>query len=173
MRARVTPSKPAGAVLAVDPGSRKTGLAVVSIAIRPRLLSWELVRMAKAQPSAQVLELHAAHRITSAAVEDQYLAKNANTIKKLSQAAGRWFEACAAAGIPVQYIAPSSWQDKTLRGAGRHRHQLKAGSIAVAQAETGLELPEDVADAYCLARYLAIKIFLNTRHGVAIGRALG
>lgn len=167
-------SDPPQAVLAVDPGSIKTGLAVVSVSVRPRLLAWALVKMSTAAPSARVLELLEAHQITSAAIEDQYLARNANTLKKLSRAAGRWEEACEAAGIPVKYVAPSSWQDKTLRGAGRHRPQLKAASMAVAQAETGIALPEDVADAYCLGRYLAIKLFFAAQTpALAIGGRLG
>lgn len=150
------------ALLAIDPGAT-SGLAVLTLEPRPRLLHSETHKFTKAPetPSQVVSRLLAAHPITSAVVEDQYQEKNVQSLKKLARISGRWEEACKVAGLQVVFIYPSTWQSKVLKGVARKRAELKQAARMVAASEVGRLLPENEADAFLIGRYVAVGVWYD------------
>lgn len=150
----------ADCVLSIDPGAH-SGIAVVELSRRTRLLHFQAVRFRQKEgpsPSKIVLEIVDEFAPAEAVIEDQYLDKNADSLKKLSWNVGRWQEACAAAHLPWQMIFAKTWQS-ALFGSRLRRDALKASSVALAKAETKQALSPDVADAYCIGRYWAVTLF--------------
>lgn len=114
-------------------------------------------RKIKPNPSALVRNLAAEFSIREAVIEDQYLSKNPDSLKKLSWNVGRWQEACASAGVSYTMLAAKTWQTVILGSTRMKREQIKMVSAQVARAETGQSLSEDVSDAYCIGRYWVIQ----------------
>jgi Holliday junction resolvasome RuvABC endonuclease subunit len=161
-------------LLAIDPGNT-SGVVVVTIAAAPKLLFWTQIKIKKKGeelPSSLIARLKEEHDIVAAAIEDQFYLRNINSLKVLSKTAGRWEEACLAAGLEsVEWINPKTWQT-ALFGKTMRRDQFKAASCAMAKAETRQLLPVDVADAYCIGRFLAIRTWLFSSPGTRRGAAL-
>lgn len=115
-------------------------------------------------PSALVRSLceAAAERsivLVRAGIEDQYLGKNVDTLKKLARNAGRWEEALVAAGIQVEYVPASTWQSKELGLRGAGREVLRRAADAKAFGLWQLEGPEHLIDAALIARYIAVTMY--------------
>lgn len=147
-------------LLAVDPGSI-SGWAVVSITLNPMLLVYGNANMSKGSPTTIIIE-----RILSNAavpppercvIEDQYLDKNVDSLKKLARSAGRWEEACISSGMTVDYVPAASWQRSELSAVRQiARKERKRMSIAKVHGIWGVRASEHIADAALLARYAAI-----------------
>jgi Holliday junction resolvasome RuvABC endonuclease subunit len=145
-------------ILAIDPGAN-SGLAVVRIGPPIKLVAYYHYKFSRKNrtPSEIVQGIVEQLHPRFAIIEDQFHRRNLNMLKILARNSGRWLEACEAAGLEVRWVNPQTWQSKIFRGVGRKREQLEAAYTALAKSETKvLDLPVDVAAAYCLGRYGAI-----------------
>jgi len=160
---------PVEVILAIDPGA-VSGWAIVSVGPSPehvRSGTFHFTKSPKGQPVSPtelVTYLCAeanrdGHTILRAAIEDQYLDKNVNTLKKLARNGGRWEEACEAAGIPVEYVAASTWQSRELCMPGAKRDVLRRAADAKAFGIWQLEGPEHRIDAALIGRYVAVTMY--------------
>ncbi len=143
-------------ILAIDPGSRKLGWAVVrsrdqvlqriaSGVIRPQ---GELV-VRLGQILTQVGKLLDDHVVAALAIESAFVHDNPRTALVLGQARGIPIALAAARGLPVHEYAPAHVK-RALVGSGRaDKHQMQQ----MVKAVLGLaELPgEDEADALAVA----------------------
>lgn len=144
-------------VLGIDPGSRITGYGVIDVtAVRPRYIACGCIRI-KAEDLAQklaqvyagVAELIAMHRPTEFAIEQVFMAKNADSALKLGQARGAAIVCAANHGLAVHEYAPRLVkQAVTGTGAAEKaqvQHMISAilGLSATPQA--------DAADALAIA----------------------
>lgn len=145
-----------GSILAIDPGSRVSGIIVLSFSVRPKLLANIKYTFASITscPTDLVHNLNLEFGIRNAFIEDQFMQKNVDSLKKLSRNAGRWQEACAFCKIPVEWVNAKTWQSKILKKlGGNNRAGLKKAAQFVAQVDTGVKLSSDCADAYCIGKY--------------------
>lgn len=158
-------------VIGIDPGN-KTGIAVVTIAGRPRLVHSSVENLSKTSPyiwfdglDERLTDL----KVVCCAIEDQYLDKNIDSLKKLARTSGRWQEAALSHGIKVEFVAATTWQRAVLGRSAKKRDVLKRSSVAIAEAETGIKMKSDAADAFCLARYFAVELFRSGLFHVKLG----
>ena len=150
-------------IIAIDPG-RTSGVVVLSVSKSPKLLEWREVKMGlkSTPPLVNIIgELARTYDIVRAAIEDQFLLKNINSLIKLSRNSGRWEEACISSGIQVEFVNPKNWQSAIFGRSARRREQLKVAATAITHAETKQKLPVDVCDAYCIGRYVAVRMTVS------------
>ena len=160
------------AVLGIDPGS-EPGLALLTVEPSPTPVLTRRFHFPKPplgqlpSPTELVACLlvdaeRAGVQVAKAVIEDQYLDKNPDTLKKLARNAGRWEEACVANGLPVEYLPAVTWQAKELGGGrGKGREQIKR--LAVAKAKSlGVDGDEHTADATLISRCAAIMMYYRS-----------
>jgi len=144
-------------ILGIDPGSRRTGVAVIAgDAGRPALV-WQgvIVTPDGDHPArlgvifGELSDLIAAHRPHEAAVEEVFVSRNPVSALKLGQARGAALCAIVRAGLVVTAYAPTAVK-MALVGRGRadknqvqHMVRLMLGLAA--------PLAEDAADALAVA----------------------
>lgn len=161
------------AVLAIDPGA-VSGWALLTVGPSPQPVltgTLHVTKPAKHQPETpsalvRLVAEEAAVRcitIVRAVIEDQYLDKNPDTLKKLARSAGRWEEALVAAGLPVEYLAASAWQSRELGMRGARREVLRRAADAKAFGMWQLEGPEHLIDAALIARCVAVTMYASAR----------
>lgn len=160
------------AILAIDPGAT-SGWAVVLVGSSPKLVwsgTFHFCTTPKGQPVSPTelvtylsREARAhGYPIQRAAIEDQYLDKNPNTLKKLARSAGRWEEACAVAQVPCEYVAASTWQSRELGLRGARRDALRRAADAKAYGLWSLEGTEHQIDAALIGRCVAVTVYHRT-----------
>ncbi|SDK98587.1 Holliday junction endonuclease RuvC [Modicisalibacter muralis] len=144
-------------VLGIDPGSRLTGYGVLDLSGgKPRYVASGCIRIKAdglaqklAQVYAGIAELIAMHRPAEFAIEQVFMAKNADSALKLGQARGTAVVCAANHGLPVfEYAARQIKQAVTGTGAAdklQVQHMITAvlGLSATPQA--------DAADALAIA----------------------
>lgn len=92
------------------------------------------------------------------AIEDNFLGVDPNAMKVISRIVGRWLQAFEPLGIDAVLVMASTWQAALLKGLMAHRAQRAERKRAAAQwvqANCGVDLKGDEADAVCLACYAA------------------
>lgn len=146
-------------ILGIDPGLH-SGWAVLDD--HDHLLEHGELRFdLKRQPCPSVIvkTLSERYNLHMACIESQYLGENPRSCISLAQNAGRWVEACAAAGIPVvALVEPSTWQHAELSIRGRtRREQRKAASISKCRGLWHIDLVDHCADAALIARWAAVE----------------
>lgn len=154
------------AVLGIDPGS-KSGLAVVSIELKPRLLHYtgwnKNSKNSNNRPSHIISDIHSRFNIVCAVIEEQFLHLNPKTLIVLSRNAGAWEEACLVEGIPIHWLNASTWQ-KIVLGKGRGKgKQIEKAYMKKAEQETGKALPSDPSAAWHMARIQAVEMSSKNR----------
>ncbi len=154
------PAAPAPAVLGLDPGSQRTGYAVVVSGPGGRLsLVTAGVVSAPAKQALpqrlgaihqQLSEIIQEHRPAEMAVEGVFTAKNARTALVLGQARGVAILAGVQAGLSIHEYPPATVK-KSLVGNGRaSKEQVRAMAQRLAGIN-GKNLPLDASDALALA----------------------
>lgn len=104
------------------------------------------------------------HTVIGAAIEDQYLSVNPDSMKKLARNGGRWEEACRSLGIPVEWINTQTWQTKELGTCRIDSKEVKRRCNAKARGLWGTKVKDHEADASIIGRYHAIrKAFADLR----------
>ena len=143
-------------ILGLDPGVSETGWAVLEAP--GRLVASGIIRTRPGGPLGDRLrDIHAALAAViaelapkSAAVEEMFFAKAANTIRATLQARGVVLLACAQAGLPVSEYNPRTVK-LTLTGSGAADKPQMQTAV---QRTLGLAeplRPDDVADAAAIA----------------------
>lgn len=158
-------------IMSTDPGAT-SGYAVLSVGLQPKLLickavTWPKPGTPKDLPVntphglvGSVIDMigQQGHTIIGAAIEDQYLGLNADTLKKLARNGGRWEEAYRCRGIPVSWVAPASWQARELGTSRIERAEVKRRCMVKVRGLWNVTLKENEADAAIIGRYHAIRI---------------
>lgn len=85
-------------------------------------------------------------------IEDVMLMKSPQTMKMLARLQGVIMGYCAAAAIPVEIYAPSSWRKLLgFKQAKTPREELKRQAIVLIQESYHISVTTDEADAICIA----------------------
>ena len=143
-------------VLAVDPGTRALGLAVVGGggAARPVVIWADTVATSSATPASErlhrlagaVRDAIAEHRPDAMAIERLLWNKNVGSAMEVARASGAIMAAAAQAGIPVEEYAPLEVK-MAITGAGNaSKEQVRRGLGFLLGAANVPDQP-DAADA--------------------------
>lgn len=179
-----SPTAAALTVVGIDPGTRHLGWGVVRregtrlvhlahgvIHAREELeLGERLVIM-----EAGLLEVLAAHAITSASVEQLFFAKDATAAAKLGHARGVALLVCARAGLPIAEFAATQVK-RTVTGNGRADKRQVAEMIRVI-LHLPTAPPSDAGDALAVAvthlQSLPLRAAIHRSAAGVRGRGLG
>ena len=153
-------------VLGINPActGNKGGFALVTLDLQPTIVEYEEIVMGPGLASATfaLMGLLAHYKpIVCVAIEDQYLAFNVKSTIVLARGAGRWEEAAEAHDLPVEFVAPRTWQSKELPRSARKRDGIKKASCQRAKMLYNIETNHFAADAIMIARYKSIELALE------------
>ena len=137
-------------LIAIDPGST-SGIVAMTIEMVPKLVWREVWKKKDGELPTDIIK-HGLHCVQYAVIEDQYLGKNANSMKILTRIGGRWEEACANNGLDVKWIPPKTWQTKILGRGNMKRDQIDKMMKLVARQDTGIKLTADECAAWCIGK---------------------
>lgn len=148
-------------ILSLDVSTTSTGYAIYVDgkleqygAIKSKSKNW----IERVNYMANTLQaIHATYGITHIIIEDTYVSKNVNTVKKLCMAQGIIIRAVHTAKVIQVY--PVSWKSYFNLVEGKNKRKVqKATSITKANSLFNLELKDDdVADALLLGYYVINK----------------
>jgi len=165
-------------VIGIDPGA-SSGWGAVSVAPNPALLLFDSITWPKPgtkkdlpsnTPSAIVEELvgkvgQLGHTIVCAAIEDQYLSVNPDSMKKLARNGGRWEESFRRLGIPVVWINTQKWQSAELGTARIKSDEVKRRCAMKVRGLWNVKIGQHAADATLIARYHAVRLAYRKMRG--------
>jgi crossover junction endodeoxyribonuclease RuvC len=146
-------------VLGVDPGSLKTGWAILAgSASEPRLLCCGVIRLPAESTLAERLkrlqlelqELVAEHRPAIAAVETPFHGKSSRSALQLAHARGAILACLALGNLEVAEYTPATIK-KAVTGSGRADKQQVRRMIARLVDPGAARLPSDATDAVAVA----------------------
>lgn len=146
-------------LIAIDPGSETSAIVLMTVSRNPKLVYHQIWKDTMASNPTDVIEyilmFFSSLGIQHAAIEDQFLGKNPNTLKVLARNGGRWQEACSADKLAVQWVPPRTWQSKVLGSKwGTKREQIEKMMTMVARQDTGKNLSTDECAAWCIGKYV-------------------
>jgi crossover junction endodeoxyribonuclease RuvC len=143
-------------ILAIDPGTRRLGYAVVEVRSDPRAVAFGVIESRDRRRERRLLVMHQAlaklcakHRPDEVAIEQTFVGKNPRAAVVMGEGRGMALLAAAGAGASVHEYAPSTVK-KSVSGSGR---ALKGTVQERVKTIFGLAVlpPEDAADALALA----------------------
>ena len=146
-------------VLGIDPGSLKSGYGLVDEQQgQLTVVDYGVIRTVPDTPLAQRLllisarlqELIARHAPDEVAVEDVFVAKNAQSSLKLGQARGAILLTVAQAGLPVAEYTPLEVKQSVV-GYGRADKEQVQQMVKVLLRLKEIPTPDDAADALAFA----------------------
>ena len=146
-------------VLGIDPGSLKSGYGLVDEQQgQLTVVDYRVIRTVPDTPLAQRLllisarlqELIARHAPDEVAVEDVFVAKNAQSSLKLGQARGAILLTVAQAGLPVAEYTPMEVKQSAV-GYGRADKEQVQQMVKVLLRLKEIPTPDDAADALAIA----------------------
>lgn len=146
-------------VLGIDPGSLKSGYGLVDEQQgQLTVVDYGVIRTIPDTPLAQRLllisarlqELIARHAPDEVAVEDVFVAKNAQSSLKLGQARGAILLTVAQAGLPVAEYTPLEVKQSAV-GYGRADKEQVQQMVKVLLRLKEIPTPDDAADALAIA----------------------
>ncbi len=146
-------------VLGIDPGSLKSGYGLVDEQQgQLTVVDYGVIRTVPDTPLAQRLllisarlqELIARHAPDEVAVEDVFVAKNAQSSLKLGQARGAILLTVAQAGLPVAEYTPLEVKQSVV-GYGRADKEQVQQMVKVLLRLKEIPTPDDAADALAIA----------------------
>lgn len=158
-------------VIGIDPGAT-SGWAALTVDPNPDLILFDSIAWPKPgtkkdlpanTPCAIVDALvdtlsRFGHTIIGAAIEDQYLSRNPDSMKKLARNGGRWEEACRRIGIPVEWINTQKWQSAELGTARIDSDEVKRRCSMKTRGLWNRKVGKHAADAALIGRYYAIRL---------------
>lgn len=158
-------------VIGIDPGAT-SGWAAVTVDPNPALLLFDSIAWPKKgtkkdlpanTPSAIAEGIidtlrQFGHVVVEVAIEDQYLSRNPDSMKKLSRNAGRWEESWRRLGIGVEWINTQKWQSAELGTARIDSAEVKRRCGMKTRGLWNRNVGQHAADAALIARYWAIRI---------------
>ncbi|MCA1769144.1 MAG: crossover junction endodeoxyribonuclease RuvC [Halomonas sp.] len=144
-------------ILGIDPGSRITGYGVLDVSTStPRYVASGCIRIQAdslaqklAQIYAGVSELIAVHRPTEFAIEQVFMAKNADSALKLGQARGTAIVCAANHGLPVSEYGPRQIKQAVTGSGSADKAQVQHMVTAVLGLSATPQA--DAADALAIA----------------------
>lgn len=144
-------------ILGIDPGSRLTGYGVIDVSdVKPVYVASGCIRIQAddlaqklAQVYAGISELIAVHRPGEFAIEQVFMANNADSALKLGQARGTAIVCAANHGVPVSEYGPRQIKQAVTGTGNADKHQVQHMVTAI----LGLDgTPQaDAADALAIA----------------------
>ena len=146
-------------VLGIDPGSLKSGYGLVDEQQgQLTVVDYGVIRTIPDTPLAQRLllisarlqELIARHAPDEVAVEDVFVAKNAQSSLKLGQARGAILLTVAQAGLPVAEYTPLEVKQSAV-GYGRADKEQVQQMVKALLRLKEIPTPDDAADALAIA----------------------
>lgn len=146
-------------VLGIDPGSLKSGYGLVDEQQgQLTVVDYGVIRTVPDTPLAQRLllisarlqELIARHAPDEVAVEDVFVAKNAQSSLKLGQARGAILLTVAQAGLPVAEYTPLEVKQSAV-GYGRADKEQVQQMVKALLRLKEIPTPDDAADALAIA----------------------
>lgn len=146
-------------VLGIDPGSRKTGYAVVeSFKNRHRLLAFGTINLADIQPMPdklvriyeEIRKLFKEFNINSVAVEGGFYGKNAQSAYKLGYARSAAVLSAALHGVRVVEYSPRKIKQSVTGNGNASKEQVKFMVKALLKS-SDLSIKEDESDACAAA----------------------
>ncbi len=144
-------------ILGIDPGSRKTGFGIIShVGGRSEYVTSGVIRLPDGELPERlriiyegVTELVELHGPQELAVEQVFLARNADSALKLGQARGAAIVACVAQHMPVSEYSARQIKQSVVGSGAADKEQVQH------MVKVLLELPaapaEDAADALAAA----------------------
>lgn len=145
-------------ILAIDPGSRRTGFGVVDVSAKaPKYLTSGCINLVKLPDMPAKLDAIFSHiqeiceqvQPTEFAIEQVFLGRNADSALKLGHARGAAIVAAMQAGLPVFEYAARQVKQSIVGNGGANKEQVQHMVKAL------LHLPgtpqEDAADALAIA----------------------
>ena len=144
-------------ILGIDPGSRVTGFGVIdSDGIRSTLVASGCIRLAEGDFAARLGRIFEGlsgvldrHRPTEVAVEQVFVAHNAQSALKLGQARGAAICAAVTAGLPVYEYTPREVKQAVVGTGAADKAQVQHMVRRLLAIEA--ELAADAADALAVA----------------------
>lgn len=144
-------------VLGIDPGSRITGYGVIdATAAKPHYIASGCIRIKAddlaqklAQVYAGVAELIAMYRPAEFAIEQVFMAKNADSALKLGQARGTAIVCAANHGLPVHEYAPRLIKQAVTGSGAADKSQVQHMVTAILGLNATPQA--DAADALAIA----------------------
>ena len=144
-------------ILGIDPGSRVTGYGIIqSNGVRSRHVASGCIQIAhETFPERlggifrQLSELVADYRPVEMAIEQVFMAKNANSALKLGQARGAAICACVMAGLPVFEYAPRAIKQAVVGSGSADKDQVQHMIKHILQLDESLK--PDQSDALAVA----------------------
>ncbi|MBU6247834.1 MAG: crossover junction endodeoxyribonuclease RuvC [Xanthomonadaceae bacterium] len=153
------PARPATRILGIDPGSQRTGVGIIDVDERGKLVHVFHQALVVGNEDSFPLRLKrifddlcdiiAAHRPTECAIERVFMARNADSALKLGQARGAAICAVVSQGIAVHEYAASEVKQSVV-GSGRGDKTQVQHMIGVLLGLKG-PLQADAADALAIA----------------------
>lgn len=149
-------------VLGIDPGTDRTGYAVVDEEIggRPTAVAYGVIHTQASQPmperlaliAARLRELLAAHPIRRAGVERLFGGRNGPSLVSVAEARGVVLCTLAEHGVPVVEVTPSAVKSAIV-GYGRAEKQQVQAMTCLLFGLAKPPRPDDAADALAIAYY--------------------
>jgi len=158
-------------IVGIDPGAT-SGWAVVTVEMNPKLVLSDSIKWPKPGekkynaaniPSAVAVAITEAmrrfdHDIWSVAIEDQYLSRNPDSMKKLARNGGRWEEAWLRLGCPVEWVNTQKWQSAELGTCRVDSAEVKRRAEMKVLGLWKQKISSHAADAALIARFVAIRL---------------
>ena len=151
------PSPAQRRILGIDPGSRRTGYGVIEVRGRKaRYIASGCISVAQHQFAERLGEIYAeigqvidAYNPQEFAIEEVFVARNAQSALKLGQARGVAIAAAVAAGLPIHEYAARQVK-RAVAGTGRaSKEQIQ--HMVQAMLELSGAPQADAADALAIA----------------------
>jgi crossover junction endodeoxyribonuclease RuvC len=148
-------------VLGIDPGTDRTGFAVVDAARdggRPVAVSYGVIHTRASDPMPErLLSLHRqlerlldAHPVRRAGVERLFPGRSAPSVITVAQSRGVALLALAQHGVPVAEYTPSAVKNAIV-GYGRAEKEQVQAMVAILFGLSERPRPDDAADALAIA----------------------
>lgn len=145
-------------VIAVDPKIDTKKKVAISVWVKGQIQCVIRVRQKDLQAQFREFANEYCNQSVIVAVEDQYLGKNYQASKKLTEQKNRIFGWCDLLGFDTVSVPAATWQGPILGVFNETSEERKLLSQMIAKGILGMrndeELDEDSADAVCLGQYI-------------------
>lgn len=145
-------------VIAVDPKADQKKKVAISVWLKGEIQEVKRVKPKDLQNQFRLFANRFCNESVIVAVEDQYLGKNYQASKKLTEQKNRIFGWCDMLGFDTVSVPAATWQGPILGVFNEPSEVRKQLSMTIAKGILGMrndqELDEDSADAVCLGQYI-------------------
>ena len=155
-------------VMAIDQSSTCSGIVIAEYSLEDD--DWKVTEYLNYSPKGKTFDERMINlcdyiqskleqiKVDVLVIEDVYKLRNTNTLIKLSNLQGALKELANVCEVKIEVVHPSQWR-KILNTKHKHREQLKTDSKQFVFDKFGLEVNDDLADAFCILTYYFENIF--------------